>query len=76
MKNIQINITDPADESMVTDILEALSRAGKISFVISDESSNEQEIFDKNDEEILGLLDQADREKGVPYEELRKRFGL
>ena len=76
MKNIQINITDPADESMVTDILEALSRAGKISFVIPGESSNEQEIFDKNDEEILGLLDQADREKGVPYEELRKRFGL
>ncbi len=76
MKNITIKIPQSEDESLVISVLEAFRKNGKIEFEINGEESPSEDEFDKNDEEILDLLNQADREKGVPYDELRKRFGL
>ena len=76
MKNITIKILRPEDEALILSVLEAFQKNGKIELEIPGEEEPNPEEFDKNDEEILDLLNQADREKGVPYEELRKRLGL
>ncbi len=76
MKNITIKILRPDDEALILSVLEAFRKNGKIELEINGEETPAEDEFDKNDEEILDLLDQADREKGVPYGELRKRFGL
>jgi hypothetical protein len=76
MKNINITILHPEDEALILSVLEAFRSNSKIELEINGEETPVEEEFDKNDEEILDLLDQADREKGVPYGELRKRFGL
>ncbi len=76
MKNITIKIPHPEDEALILSVLEAFRKNRKIELEIHGEEAPFEDEFDKNDEEILDLLDQADREKGVPYDELRKRFGL
>lgn len=76
MKNISINILSPDDEALILSILQAFQKNGKIEIEIAGEADTAPPEFDKNDEEILDLLDQADRQRGVPFEELRKRFGL
>lgn len=76
MKKISIAILAPEDEALILGVLAAFQKSGKIELEIPGDETPGTDSFDKNDEEILDLLDRADREKGVPYEELRKRFGL
>lgn len=76
MKKFTLKILHPEDEALVMSVLEAFQKCGKIELGKPDSEDAGQEVFDENDEEMLNLLEQADREKGVPYEELRKRFGL
>jgi hypothetical protein len=76
MKQITLQILQEEDEALIISVLEAFQKNGKIAFKTIANNAPHEEAFDKNDEEISDLLDQADRERGVPYEELRKRFGL
>ncbi|MCB0519760.1 MAG: hypothetical protein H6577_15130 [Lewinellaceae bacterium] len=76
MKSITIQILNPEDETLVLAVLEAFQKSGKITLGTAGEKRPDPDSFDKTDEEILDLLDRADREKGIPYEEHRKRFGL
>ena len=74
--NIVIQLLREEDESLILGVLEAFQKSGRISVTVEGRGNDVEETNDKHDEEILDLLDQADRERGVPYEELRKRFGL
>lgn len=76
MKTFTLKILRPEDDALVISVLEAFQKSGKIELTESGTETPDPEALDENDEEILDLLDQADRERGVPYEELRKRFGL
>lgn len=76
MKKISIKIISPEDEALILSILQAFQKNGNIEIEIAGDADIVPLEFDKNDEEILDLLDQADRQRGVPFEELRKRFGL
>ncbi len=76
MKEITLQILHEEDEALIISVLEAFRENGKIVVKSNADKSPTEGPFDKNDEEISDLLDRADRERGVPYEELRKRFGL
>lgn len=60
MKNISIKILNAEDEPLILSILQALQENGKIEI----ETSDDLDLDEKTDQEILELLDQAELERG------------
>ena len=76
MTNYSISIPDKSDAVLIFQILEVFRQKKMLEFKEVNLDEAEKGIPVKTDAEITALLEKADKEDGIPYEEFRMKYQL